>query len=148
MTDTLRLTAGAVETIRTMAAATPKHEVCGLLVDAGLAIEAHPSPNRHPNPARGFAICDAFYARLQREARARGAKIAGCFHSHPSGDTAPSQTDLLAASEDGFIWLICAPGGRMEAWRARVTAGTKSFQPVAIGGVESQSPIAASAAAL
>jgi desampylase len=127
MTSTLRLAAWAQDSIYRAAAATPGAEICGLLVEADSVVEAHISPNRHPQPARGFAICDAFHTRLQRQARARGATIVGCFHSHPSGETAPSQTDLLAAHEDGFIWLIAAPDGRMQAWRAKVTSGTKRF---------------------
>ena len=30
----------------------------------------------------------------------------GCYHSHPNGKAAPSQTDRAGAAEDGFVWLI------------------------------------------
>lgn len=132
MTLVLRLTVKAADAIRRAAAATPDQEICGLLIEEQGGVEAHLSPNRHPEPSLGFAICDAFHARTQRIARARGARIVGCFHSHPSGETAPSDTDLLAANEDGFIWLICAPDGRMRAWQARVRGGAKSFAAVAL----------------
>ena len=132
MTGALRLPAKSVEEIVRAAAETPSVEICGLLVDAGQGLTAHLTPNRHPEPERGFAICDAAHARIQREARARGGRIVGCFHSHPSGDTAPSEMDLLAAHEDGFIWLICAPDGRLQAWRARMRGGVKSFVPLSL----------------
>lgn len=146
MTSPLRLSRTAVETIRRAAAASPEKEICGLLVGGADAVEAYETPNRHPKPENGFAVCDAAHARLQRQARAAGAKIVGCFHSHPSGETAPSETDLLAANGDGFIWVICAPDGRMQAWRAKVRSGLKSFEGVEIE--PSHSAIAAAAAAL
>jgi desampylase len=148
MRSVLRLSANAFEAIRRAAAATPDLEICGLLVEEYGLAEAFLTPNRHPEPAHGFAICDRFHARIQRSARGRGARVIGCFHSHPSGETAPSQMDLLAASEDGFIWLICAPDGRMQAWRARVGPRTKSFDSIDLElAAHPQSAIAAEARA-
>jgi desampylase len=117
------------------AAASPAREICGLLVGRdGQIVEAHLTPNRHPDPELGFAVCDAAHARLQRQVRARGLRIVGCFHSHPSGDANPSQTDLLAANEDGFLWLIATPSGALGLWRARIGNGVKSFVPLTSAG--------------
>lgn len=118
--------------IRDAAATSPMQEICGLLTGDGASIHAAiPSPNRHPDPARGFAICDAVYATAQRNARAQGQTVLGCYHSHPSGETAPSETDMLAVQEDGFLWLILAPDGAFQVWRALSRGATKGFTPVA-----------------
>lgn len=130
MTPFLRLSLSAAKTIREAAAATPSREICGLLVKTRDGADAHLTPNRHPNPELGFAICAAAFAKIQRTARAYGGTVIGCFHSHPSGETSPSETDLLAAAEDGFVWLICAPRGAMQAWRLRLQGGAKWFEPL------------------
>lgn len=130
MTPSLRLSLSAARTTREAAAAAPSREICGLLIETRDGVGAHLTPNRHPNPELGFAICDAAYATIQRTARAGGGTVIGCIHSHPSGETSPSETDLLAAAEDGFIWLICAPSGAMEAWRLRLQGGAKWFEPL------------------
>lgn len=132
MSAALRLTGAARHVIQTAARATPSAEICGLLIETSHGVEAQLSPNRHPKPKFGFAICDMAHARVQREARDQGNRICGCVHSHPSGDTTPSATDLLAVQDDGFIWLICAPDGRIQAWRARMQNGARWFDPMTI----------------
>jgi proteasome lid subunit RPN8/RPN11 len=105
-------------TICAAAAAAPEVEVCGLLLgDGETIVEAYVSPNRHPTPRFGFVICENLHARLQRLGRARGLRIFGCFHSHPSGSAAPSGQDIQAMRGAGWIWLICTSGGAIAAWR-------------------------------
>jgi desampylase len=127
----LHIAPSVAEAIRVHAMGSPSAEICGLLTGASGRIEGWiPSPNRHPEPANSFAICDAVYARTQRKARKAGLTVVGCYHSHPSGDVAPSQTDMLAISDDGFIWIIAAPDGRLAAWRAIARPPTKGFEPL------------------
>jgi len=57
----------------------------------------------------------ALFAALRAE-RAGGPKIAGYWHSHPSGDATPSATDAAMAVPDGKLWLIV--GHKVMAWRA------------------------------
>jgi desampylase len=133
----IALSSQARELILAAAASSPSREICGLLLGRGpMIVEAHPTPNLHPEPETGFAVCDAAHARLQRQARARRLQIVGCFHSHPSGEGGPSETDLLAANEDGFVWLIATPAGGLAAWRARIGNGSKSFAPLTLHVVE------------
>jgi proteasome lid subunit RPN8/RPN11 len=123
-----------LEAIVKAAKAAPDTEICGLLIGAGDRIaEIAPSPNRHPDPARGFAICDELYARTQAQAREAGLAVVGCYHSHPSGDMTPSDMDVLAVQEDGFVWIIAAPHGAAAAWRAVMRPPVKGFEPLAIG---------------
>ena len=137
------------QTILNAAARSPKTEICGLLTGRDGAVEqAHLSPNLHPVPSDGFAVCDRLYARLQRAGRRRGLRVTGCFHSHPRGDTSPSQTDLLAVQEDGFIWVICNPAGELRAWRARIKIQVKWFDELTVANVARNPHCAADAGTL
>ncbi len=57
----------------------------------------------------------ALFAALKAE-RAGGPKIAGYWHSHPSGDATPSATDASMAAPDRKLWVIVA-GDAVMAWR-------------------------------
>jgi proteasome lid subunit RPN8/RPN11 len=50
-----------------------------------------------------------------KKARASGAAIIGCYHSHPEGAPRPSARDLAGAKEEDFLWLIVA-GEALEAF--------------------------------
>ena len=68
------------------------------------------------NPELHFEIDPhALFAAIRAE-RAGGRKIAGYWHSHPSGDARPSLADAEAAAPDGKLWLI-AGGDEVMAWR-------------------------------
>lgn len=58
----------------------------------------------------------ALFAALRAE-RGGGPKVAGYWHSHPSGDATPSATDAAMAAPDGKLWLIVA-GEALRGWRA------------------------------
>ena len=118
------------------AAADPR-EICGLLLGSGDAIgDALALPNVAPQPARGFAIAPSDQFAAARYARAAGLAVVGCYHSHPSGNIAPSAADAAQAAEDGFYWLI-VHGARRRLWISR--AGGKHagrFDPVALQIIE------------
>ena len=100
------------------AAASPAAEVCGLLLGNGDRVEeVRPCRNVAPEPARRFEIDPAALLAAHRQARAGGAAIIGCYHSHPSGKAEPSVCDAAAAEPNGWWWLIVA-GGEVRAWRA------------------------------
>ena len=100
-------------------AALPR-ECCGLIagtVDGGTAraLALHPTANLGQGDDR-FEIDPAEHIRLLRALRGTGRDVIGCYHSHPNGKAAPSQTDRAGAAEDGFIWLI-QPLTAAAAWR-------------------------------
>lgn len=99
------------------AAASPD-EVCGLLFGTPDAIAAalH-CRNVAAEPARFFEIDPAALLAAHRAARAGGPAIAGCYHSHPTGDPSPSARDAAGAAADGWLWLIVG-GGEARLFRA------------------------------
>jgi len=100
------------------AAADPR-ETCGLLLGRGEVIaDALALPNVAPEPARGFAISPSDQFAAARFARAAGLAVVGCYHSHPSGNMAPSAADAAEAIQEGFYWLI-VHGGRRRLWISR-----------------------------
>ena len=73
----------------------------------------------------------ALFAALKSE-RAGGPKLAGYWHSHPSGDPTPSATDAGMAAADGKLWLIIG-GEVVTAWRAGEGGLHGRFSEVALG---------------
>jgi proteasome lid subunit RPN8/RPN11 len=123
--------AAAIAAIRAAAAASPSREVCGLLLGGAQGIvEAVPTPNRAAQTARNFAVCPAAHARIQREARAQGLGVTGCYHSHPGGEAIPSGADAAEAEPGAFLWAIATPEGALALWRAERGAGRVRFVPV------------------
>ena len=115
-----------VELIQREAAEAAPLEACGLLFgDARAILEAERCANVADEPATHFEIDPvALFAALRAE-RAGGRRIAGYWHSHPSGEPVPSATDTAMAAPDGKLWLIVA-GERIGAWRA----GPDGFEPL------------------
>lgn len=92
-------------------------EHCGLLL--GDAVHIHVATiarNVAAEPARRFEIDPAALFAALRDERAGGFGIAGYWHSHPSGDAAPSACDAAMANGDGRVWIIV--GDDIRAWRA------------------------------
>jgi desampylase len=88
------------------------YECCGLLEgvrDDGLFIvqALHPARNLSPEADR-FEIDPRDHIAAVKKARAGGAAIIGCYHSHPEGAPRPSARDLAGAQEEDFLWLIVA----------------------------------------
>lgn len=116
-----------VELIQRAAAEAEPCEACGLLFGVNERIShAETTANVADAPEHRFEIDPtALFAALRAE-RAGGPHIAGYWHSHPSGDAQPSQTDAAMAAADGKYWLIVG-GGDMTLWRA----GDWGFEAVA-----------------
>jgi desampylase len=90
-------------------------ECCGLIEgfsDQGWfrATELHPARNLSSAPDR-FEIDPKDHIAAMKAARARGARVIGCYHSHPNGEARPSAQDLDQAAEEDFLWLIAATDG-------------------------------------
>ncbi|MBC9031228.1 M67 family metallopeptidase [Sphingomonas sp. JC676] len=114
---------------RFSADAAPK-EACGLLFGEGDAITGfQATENVAETPEIRFEIDPrALFAALKAE-RAGGPKIAGYWHSHPSGDATPSATDATMAAPDGKLWVIVT-GEAVTAWKAGETGAHGRFREI------------------
>lgn len=121
----MRIAKDALATVEQAARAAWPKEACGLLVGSGAVIrEAVVSENLSNNPERAFLIDPALHLRAQRRAREKGLKVLGVFHSHPSGEAAPSPEDERAArAAPSQVWLISALGREKKV-------ETRLFRPV------------------
>ncbi|RSV40547.1 peptidase [Sphingomonas sp. ABOLD] len=98
-------------------AAAPR-EACGLLLGAGGRIERFTEcANVSDAPEIRFEIDPAALFAALRAERAGGNALLGYWHSHPSGDAAPSRTDAAMAAPDGKLWVILG-GEDVTCWRA------------------------------
>lgn len=99
------------------AAAAPR-EACGLLLGAASAIARFSEcANVAEAPEIRFEIDPAALFAALRAERAGGPALLGYWHSHPSGDAAPSATDAAMAAPDGKLWIILG-GEDITCWRA------------------------------
>ncbi|MCX8232024.1 MAG: M67 family metallopeptidase [Alphaproteobacteria bacterium] len=110
---TVQIPDPVIQQIEAFARARFPDEACGLLVgrradDAIKVFGARESQNIAANPRSHFEVDPGLRLRLQRELRDQGSEIVGVFHSHPSGDPAPSKTDSAAIWEPDLLWLITA----------------------------------------
>lgn len=123
-------------------AAAPR-EACGLVAmdEEGVAAKVYPVPNR----AEGLGAYtidpgDLFAVILETEGR--GWEIGAVYHSHPSGPSRPSRTDLRSAFDPDWLSLIVSPveGGwivrafRVDGRKASAVdfEGTGAGYPVAV----------------
>ncbi len=110
---TVRIPTPVLQEIEGFARDRFPEEACGLLVgkrsdDAVLVSDVRESRNIAADRRAHFEVDPGLRLRVQRELRARGSEIVGVFHSHPSGDPAPSETDAAAIWEPDLLWLITA----------------------------------------
>ena len=110
-------------------------ECCGLLIGQNGTVndtvtDVQPAANVSKTPLTHFEIDPAVLIAAQKAARAGrqvgagpGAEgeqrrvILGYYHSHPSGEAMPSQTDAAMAAPDGRYWVVIA-GGEMGVFKA------------------------------
>jgi len=118
------------QVIRQAAADAYPREACGLLfgTDGHLDLATSVS-NISDNPETRFEIDPtALFAALRAE-RAGGPRLIGYWHSHPSGDPAPSVTDAAMAEPDGKLWLLFGDG-ELRGWRAGTDGLHGRFAPI------------------
>ncbi|MEL7517420.1 MAG: Mov34/MPN/PAD-1 family protein [Pseudomonadota bacterium] len=117
-----------------LAAARSAHprEACGLLLGTDGAItQAVETVNVHPTPETHFEIDPQALIDAYREEREGGLSVMGYFHSHPTGDAHPSQTDRAMSAGDGKVWAIIA-GEELTFWRDK-TEGFHALSYTATG---------------
>ncbi len=112
------MTSQALGAMRAHAAAAHPHEACGILLGEGTCITgAIETRNVHPSPHTHFEIDPQALIDAHRAARAGGPEVIGYYHSHPTGEAAPSATDRACASGDGKVWAILGGGDAVTLWR-------------------------------
>lgn len=101
-----------------VARSSPGVEICGLMFgDADRIDDATGCTNVAADPATTFEIDPAALFAAHRRARAGGPVVIGHYHSHPTGNPAPSPRDAAQAMGDGALWLIVG-AGTARLWRS------------------------------
>lgn len=92
-------------------------EACGILLGNGTRISTViETRNVHSHPETHFEIDPQALIDAHRVERGGGPRVMGYFHSHPTGDPHPSETDRAQSARDGKVWAIAA-GGDIAFWR-------------------------------
>lgn len=92
-------------------------EACGILLGrAGRITIAREGRNVHPEPSTHFEIDPQQLIAAHRAEREGGLNVMGYFHSHPTGDPHPSETDRALAAGDGKVWAIIG-GEKLILWQ-------------------------------
>jgi proteasome lid subunit RPN8/RPN11 len=122
--------------MRDEARAAFPHECCGLLLGderEGSVLAIAPARNVAAESTCRFEIDPAVLLRAHKAARGGGPQVIGHYHSHPSGDARPSETDAAMAAGEGEYWIILGHAGEILAWRAvRDEEGAMTFHPIMI----------------
>jgi desampylase len=112
------ISSAMIDRIVALAAAEPAREVCGLLLGSELRIDdIAVAANIAADASRTFEVDPAVQFAAIRAARTGGVAVVGCYHSHPSGSTMPSDCDRAMIGRVGDLWLI-TDGVSLRAWRA------------------------------
>jgi proteasome lid subunit RPN8/RPN11 len=126
-----------LDRIAKQAASSPHRETCGLLLGrADEIVDAVAVPNAAADPATGFVLDPATHVMTSRQARARGLRLIGHYHSHPGGNPEPSRADAAKCNGDDAYWMIVT-AKEQSLWLSRsggVTAG--AFDPVELTVVQ------------
>ncbi len=72
-----------------------------------IILGAVPSPNL-ADGRQEFLIDAALHLKLQRTLRQKGQAVIGIYHSHPSGDSEPSEKDQISLTDRNLVWMITA----------------------------------------
>ena len=113
----IEVTSSVIEAMYAAARKADPKEACGILLGGDARITSFTqTKNVHPAPQTHFEIDPAALIDAHRKAREGGLQVIGYFHSHPSGDAAPSATDQEMAAGDGMVWAIKG-GDDLRMWR-------------------------------
>lgn len=91
------------------------NEVCGLMIgNKNVVKEIVMMRNETPSPAL-FTVAAMEAGKIIMDAKAKGMKVVGVFHSHPQNHPNPSMTDHDYMGESWpHIWTIYSP--RYKTW--------------------------------
>jgi proteasome lid subunit RPN8/RPN11 len=112
------------------------NEACGLLaVDGdGCVRHAYRLTNIDASPVSFTVDPDDHFASLT-DAEARGWELGGSFHSHPRTEAAPSRTDIAAALEPEWLYVVVGPvePGPPEVRAWRIVGGSATEETIEEG---------------
>jgi proteasome lid subunit RPN8/RPN11 len=109
MPEPVRITREALERMLSLAREEPSRECCGLLAGRGGVISiVLPAPNSLASPT-AFEIAPRELFALFHRMRAESWEHLGIYHSHPSGENAPSRRDIEQADYPDAIYCIVSP---------------------------------------
>lgn len=81
-------------------------ESCGYLLGIGETVEEnYPMTNADHSPAHFSFLPQEQFAAV-RHARAKGLRVIGNWHSHPSSPSRPSQEDIRLAYDASIVYFI------------------------------------------
>jgi proteasome lid subunit RPN8/RPN11 len=139
--------ASILDHAREGAAAAPPEEVCGVLggrragreegtsgddgapgaddpsdadgdgAETDTVTATEPVPNVADDPRREYELDPAGTVATIDRLESAGLDVVGFYHSHPESDPVPSRTDERRATWPGYVYLICNPDGRLNAYR-------------------------------
>ncbi len=136
------LPAWIVAELATQAEDASPAEACGFVAvdQAGTAVRMYAVPNRAAGLG-AYTIDPADLFAVISDTERRGWEIGAIYHSHPSGPSRPSRTDLDSAIDPEWLSLIVSPQG--DAWivKAFRIAGRKAI-PVELDGIGPGYPVA------
>lgn len=100
------------------------NEACGLLAGVdGEVVEVYGIANADASPVTYTIEPEGHFSALM-DAEARGLEIIGAFHSHVDGPARPSPTDIEAAAEPDWVWVVVGPmSGDPDVGAFRIGAG-------------------------
>lgn len=87
------------------------NEGCGLLAMSGDEIvDVYPTSNEDQSP-RSYTVPPGEHFAALTDAEARGWRLGGVFHSHPSGPAQMSDEDRDKALEPSWVYLVVGLAG-------------------------------------
>jgi proteasome lid subunit RPN8/RPN11 len=109
-------------------------EVCGLLGGVGGQVKAvFPTPNVHPDPARGYSVDGQSLIDVLEILDQNGWDLIAIYHSHPPGErTDPSPTDIRQAYYPESLYVIMVPDHDSDNISVRAFAITNQVAEVPV----------------
>jgi proteasome lid subunit RPN8/RPN11 len=102
----LKVAAEVLEAVTAHARRATPSECCGVLVGTTtMIVEAVAANNLADTPTR-FLIDPRDHIATMRDARRRGLRVVGFYHSHPKSPAVPSETDRREANYPDHFYLI------------------------------------------
>ena len=109
MQEQVRITRVAIERMLSHARQEPLQECCGLLAGReGIIPIVLPATNSLSSPT-AFEIAPRELFNLFHRMRAESCEHLGIYHSHPSGENAPSRRDIEQAYYPHAAYFILSP---------------------------------------
>lgn len=109
MADTVQVTRDVLARLLEEARRAPNEECCGLLAGRdGVISVVYPARNALQS-AMAYEIAPEELFRLVRQIREAGLQLLGIYHSHPTGENRPSESDIERAYYPDAAYFILSP---------------------------------------